>query len=111
MPSESIGPSVLGLYETHLPVRDLEVSIPFYRDSLGLELARIIPERQIAFFWVGDKSEAMLGLWQVGSAPLHMVLHFAFRMGLDDVLAAPERLKAKGIAPLGSTDNRWTRPR
>ena len=96
-----IGTDITGIYETHLPVRSLDRSIPFYRDKLGLTLATLIPERKIAFFWVGDKTQSMLGLWEAGSAPLHMVLHFAFRMPLEHVLTAPARLSAQGITPRG----------
>ena len=42
----------------------------------------------------------MLGLWSMGSAPMGLVLHIAFDVALDDVLAAGERLRARGIAPL-----------
>lgn len=67
---------ILGIYETHLPVSDLRRSISFYSQKVGLTLATEIPERNVAFFWVGAKETGMLGLWGVGSAPLHMKLHF-----------------------------------
>ena len=92
---------ILGVYETHLLVRDLERSIAFYRDKIGLELARVLPERRAAFFWVGGKDQGMLGLWQGGAGPLHMTLHFAFRCTEEAVLAGCERLQAQGIQPLG----------
>ena len=92
---------ILGVYETHLPVRDLERSIVFYRDKIGLELARLLPERRVAFFWVGGKEQGMLGLWQGGAGPLNMTLHFAFRCTQEAVLAGCERLQAQGIQPLG----------
>ncbi len=41
---------VSGLYESHLTVSDLERSIAFYRDVVGLELAHIVPSRHAAFF-------------------------------------------------------------
>lgn len=91
---------IQGVYETHLPVRDLKVSIAFYRDVLGLELAAEIPERKIAFFWVGDKRTGMLGLWEYGTAPLFMTLHFAFRTAREAVLSACEKLQTAGIQPL-----------
>ena len=91
---------IQGVYETHLPVADLARSVAFYRDIVGLMLAREIPARNVAFFWVGDKATGMLGLWGAGSGPLRMVQHFAFRMGLDDVIAAVGRLRALGVTPL-----------
>ncbi len=92
---------ILGIYETHLPVRNLERSVNFYRDIVGLEAAKVLPERQAAFFWVGGKEQGMLGLWQSGSGPLSMGLHFAFRCGMDTVLSGCERLGSRNIQPLG----------
>jgi lactoylglutathione lyase len=92
---------IQAVYETHIPVADLARSVAFYRDIVGLTLAREIPARNVAFFWVGDKSTGMLGLWGAGSGPLRMVQHFAFRMGLDDVIAAVARLRDLGVTPLG----------
>ena len=54
---------IKGLYETHLFVENLERSIVFYANVLGLELCHFEAERRIAFFWVGKPKEAMLGLW------------------------------------------------
>jgi lactoylglutathione lyase len=90
-----------GVYETHLPVADLARSVAFYRDIIGLTPAREIAARNVAFFWVGGKATGMLGLWGVGSGPLRMVQHFAFRMGLDALIAAVDRLRDLGVTPLG----------
>ncbi len=96
-----IAQNITGLYETHLTVRDLNQSLDFYRDTLGFELARHIPERNVAFLWVGGKDNGMLGLWETGSAPMGMRLHFAFRAPLQAVLDAPAQLRNAGITPLG----------
>lgn len=37
---------ISGLYESHLTVSDLDRSISFYRDVVGLELAHTIPGRE-----------------------------------------------------------------
>jgi NAD(P)H-dependent FMN reductase/catechol 2,3-dioxygenase-like lactoylglutathione lyase family enzyme len=92
--------AVRGLFEAHLPVADLEVSIAFYRDRVGLELAHLVPARQAAFFWIGPPGHAMLGLWASGSAPQRVSLHVAFAATLEDVLAAPRRLQEAGITTL-----------
>jgi lactoylglutathione lyase len=89
------------LFETHLTVRDLQRSMAFYGDNLGLKLARVFPERKVAFYWLGGAGESMLGLWEVGTAPQILSLHIAFTVDLQDLLRAPERLRAAGIAPLG----------
>lgn len=101
---------IVGVYETHLPVRDLQASVAFYRDVIGLELAGEFPARKIAFFWVGDKRTGMLGLWEYGTAPLFMTLHFAFRTEREAVLKACERLKAAGVEPLGIANNPISEP-
>lgn len=92
--------SVRGLFETHLTVADLPRSVAFYRDVVGLPVALELPERGVAFHWIGQPGRAMLGLWSTGSAPMGMQLHIAFEMSLEDLLGAPERLRAQGVEPL-----------
>ena len=82
--------AVARLFEAHLTVADLDRSIAFYRDSVGLDLAHVVPARQAAFFWIGSRGHAMLGLWAAGSAPQKTTMHIAFAAGLDDVIAAPQ---------------------
>jgi lactoylglutathione lyase len=92
--------NVRGLFETHLTVSDLPRSVEFYRDVVGLPVALELPERGAVFHWIGRPGQAMLGLWSIGSAPMNMQLHIAFEMDLEDVLAAPQRLRADGVEPL-----------
>jgi lactoylglutathione lyase len=40
---------VRGLFETHLTVADLQRSMTFFGEVLGLELAQVFPERKVAF--------------------------------------------------------------
>ena len=54
------------LFETHLPVRDLDRSVAFYRDVVGLQPALHDPDLGAAFFWIGAAGQAMLGLWAAG---------------------------------------------
>jgi lactoylglutathione lyase len=89
-----------GLYETHLTVSSLTVSIPFYRDIVGLELATVFDDR-VAFFWIDDKRTGMLGLWRSGNAPLGLRLHIAFRVSLKGVLESAAGLRSRGVQPLG----------
>ncbi len=53
---------ISGLYETHLTVSDLDRSVTFYRDVVGLELVHTVPKRHAAFFWIGGRDRSMLGL-------------------------------------------------
>src|SRR5437763_9853304 len=93
-------PKVTGLFETHLTVSDLERSIEFYRDTVGLPIALELPERGAAFFWIGGPGQAMLGLWSLGSAPIGLSLHIALSVSLADVLSACDALRSRGVTPL-----------
>jgi lactoylglutathione lyase len=92
--------SIARLFEAHLPVANLEASIAFYRDRVGLELAHLASARQAAFFWVGSRGNGMLGLWAAGSGPQKTTLHVAFATALEDVIAAPRALQSAGIVAL-----------
>jgi len=76
---------VTGLYESHLTVSDLDRSITFYRDVVGLELAHTVPKRHAAFFWIGGRDRSMLGLWSIHSSPVRLRLHIAFQAELEQV--------------------------
>jgi lactoylglutathione lyase len=90
----------LGLFETHLTVRDLDRSLRFYGDTLGFELAADFSDRHCAFFWIGPQRDAMLGLWEIGTGPQQMQLHTAFRVSLDELLRSCDALRSAGIEPL-----------
>jgi lactoylglutathione lyase len=98
------------LFETHLTVRDLDRSVTFYRDVVGLELAYLERERRVAFFWIGGKGTTMLGLWEIGVSPLALRLHTAFAAGLDAVLGAPAELRRAGVVPLDFHDQPTDEP-
>ncbi|MGB0028833.1 MAG: VOC family protein, partial [Nitrososphaeraceae archaeon] len=96
---------IRGLFETHLTVSDLQRSIRFYCDIVGLRLAYEIEGWSAAFFWIGNPSHSsirsMLGIWSIGTTPIGMRLHVAFEVeDINDLLSAPQQLKAKGIMPL-----------
>jgi len=90
---------VHSLFEAHLPVADLDSSIAFYRDRVGVELANVVPG-QAAFLWIGSPGRAMLGLWSAGGGPNRMALHVAFGSTVNEVSTAPGDLRAAGITPL-----------
>ncbi|MEM7346780.1 MAG: VOC family protein [Chloroflexota bacterium] len=75
---------ITGLFETHINVTNLEQSMRFYGETLGLEFARKEEARRVAFYWLGERGEAMLGLWE---KPKDQVIrqHFAFRATIDDI--------------------------
>ncbi len=90
-----------GLFEAHITVRDVQRSVAFYRDVVGLELGIAQPERPAAFFWVGGRGRSMMGIFGIGSGALAKQHHVAFQVKLEDVLAAPQRLRSAGITPFG----------
>ena len=90
---------IRGLFESHLTVANLDRSVGFYRDVLGLELAHQIEARHCAFFWLGGRGRTMLGLWSIHSAPISARLHLAFAVEVEDVIASVARLRAAGIVP------------
>jgi lactoylglutathione lyase len=94
---------IQGLWETHITVADLDRSIGFYRDVVGLTFAHAVPERHVAFFWIGQPRQAMLGLWSIHTSPMAMKLHYAFQVTIDDVKASVAALKRAGIEPLSGT--------
>ena len=101
---------IRGLFETHLTVRNVQASIAFYRDIVGLELAYEFPPRNVAFMWIGGRGHAMLGLWGIGTPPLTQKLHLAFNVALADLLLAPQKLRAAGVTPLGFNGQEVSEP-
>ncbi|MCQ4087000.1 VOC family protein [Saccharibacillus sp. JS10] len=97
---------ILGLYEAHLPVSQLERSVEFYT-KLGLELAW--KTEDIAFFWI-EKEKSWLGLWE-GEAyktPYDPSLrHIAFRVGYEELKNSLSWLKSIGVeaVPFGDRDS------
>lgn len=87
---------IKGLYEAHLPVRDLKRSIEFYT-SLELELAYKTPK--LAFFWI-LKGQSWVGLWETDKAetPYHPSLrHIAFHVDIEAIRNAKVWLADRGI--------------
>lgn len=101
---------IKGLYETHIYVEDLERSIEFYKNVLGLEPCHYDDNRRIAFFWVGKPKEAMLGLWEKPKEEIDR-RHFAFRCDKDFILnKASDFLKAEGLNPYNFLKDSTTKP-
>lgn len=101
---------VKALFESHLTVTDLRRAKSFYEALLGLELAGEFPERAVAFYWLGQEKNSMLGLWQVGTAPLKMNLHVALTIAIEDLLRAPDKLRSAGVVPRDFDNNPTDEP-
>jgi lactoylglutathione lyase len=101
---------IKGLYETHLFVEDLETSINFYKNILGLEQCHYEAGRRVAFFWIGKPKEAMLGIWEKPNAEIDK-RHFAFRCDVEDVLnKSVEFLKERNLKPFNFLKDTTERP-
>src|SRR6476469_8074079 len=92
-----------GLFEAHLHVLDLERSMRFYEDVLGLELGRHERERRAAFYWIGKDQSTMLGLWEAPpwiidvTSNIVRMQHIALAVGLKDMNSVIQKVKEKGI--------------
>ena len=95
-----------------LKIRSLAVSVPFYRDVLGLtEVARY--GTQMAFFSCGDNHHdlALLEVGAQAAPPMDNqvgLYHLAFKVGdsLDELRAFRDQLAAHGVALVGQADHR-----
>jgi catechol-2,3-dioxygenase len=92
-------------------VRDLEASIRFYRDILGLKDVGRGKGGRIAFFSTGlHHHDLSIELARTDAPPLPKgapgLYHIAFQVGttLDDLAAARRWVEAHGLQPFGETN-------
>jgi lactoylglutathione lyase len=90
---------IVGLYETHLFVENLERSIEFYKNVLGLTQCYYEEARRAAFFWIGKPKQAMLGLWEKPKDQID-IRHFAFTCTKEFILnESVSFLKSHNLMP------------
>src|SRR5580765_1012756 len=90
---------IKGIYETHINVVNLERSIEFYKNVLGLQQCSYSDTRRIAFFWVGEPKEYLLGLWEKPKEEV-VKMHFAFRCDKEDILnKSIDYLRSRKLKP------------
>lgn len=100
---------IKGLYETHLQVSDLEKSVEFYTEVLGLTLAHYDENRPIVFLWIGDDKKAMLGLWE--QKENLQKRHFAFTCDKEFILNSAESfLNDRRLKPYNFLKNKSEKP-
>lgn len=89
---------IKGLFETHLFVENLERSIDFYTNVLGLKQYLHTEERRAALFWIGEEPrQAMLGLWEKPKEEID-ARHFAFECDWEWILnESVDFLKSKNL--------------
>ncbi len=78
---------IKGLFGTHLFVADIERSIEFYGKVLGLKQCHYEDERRVAFFWIGQEKQSMLGLLEKPKESID-IGHFAFETDPDWIINA-----------------------
>ncbi|HEY7029953.1 MAG TPA: VOC family protein [Thermomicrobiales bacterium] len=101
---------IRGLFETHIDVADLDRSRHFYGATLGLEFGFLDAARRVAFYWIGRRGEAMLGLWEKPADRIRPQ-HFAFRSTVEDVLArAVPYLQERDLPPHNFLNDGTVRP-
>lgn len=84
---------IKGIYETHLPVKNLNESIKFYT-KLGLKIA--CKNDTTAFFWI-EEGRSWLGLWEGEEyqTRYHPSLrHIAFEVTYEDLKASLKWLES-----------------
>jgi lactoylglutathione lyase len=111
---------VLGVFETHLDVSDLDRALEFYVATLGLELAlrREVDQartdahtagaHEFALLWVGGRGSALLGLWE-RAEPIR-AQHFAFGIEWEELPRMVAELSAKGVEFRDFFQKRTTTP-
>jgi len=100
------------LYEAHVPVADTEAAQRFYVEVVGLRFAHRDLRRDIVFLCAGAERRSMLGLWAPGTmygSKFHEC-QIAFNVGLAELLAAGERLRAAGIKTQNFSGEETTEP-
>lgn len=91
---------VKDLFETHLTVRNLARSMKFFEEVVGIHRATVFLDFRVAFYWIGEFGQSMLGIWEVPHSPETLHHHIAFRAEMRDILQAANRLQAFGIPAL-----------
>lgn len=77
---------IRGLFKTHLFVKNLERSIDFYANVMGLEQFLYEEERKASLFWIGDKpKQSFLGIWEKPRDEIDL-RHFAFECDWEWIL-------------------------
>jgi catechol 2,3-dioxygenase-like lactoylglutathione lyase family enzyme len=90
---------IQGLYEAHLPVKNLEISIDFYT-RLGLKMAW--RDDDTAFFWI-EEGRSWLGLWegpQYETTYNPSLRHIAFRVSYENLKSSLSWLRSIQMIPV-----------
>ena len=87
---------VQGIGQLHVSVSDLERSVAFYRDVLGLRHLSTVDGQPMAFFDAGNGVRLYLGVPESDRFRSHPLVYYR----VDDVRAAFEEVTARGAPEL-----------
>jgi predicted enzyme related to lactoylglutathione lyase len=87
---------VLGVDNVFVPVGDLARAVEFYRDVVGLPVAKRFDEMGVALFRIGDETPGL----GVGVTNAPRVGEQKVWFEVPDARAAAEELSAAGVTPL-----------
>jgi len=92
---------VSGVDFVSVPTRDLDASVAFYGETLGLRRSAYRPDRGFAEFETGNLTLSIINPAQMGME--HVASHNPIALHVDDVAAARTALEAKGVTFAGDT--------
>jgi predicted enzyme related to lactoylglutathione lyase len=87
---------ITGVDFVGLPTHDLETSVAFYGDTLGLHRSAYRPDRHHAEFETGNLTINIMDAEKMGLP--HTVSQNPIALHVDDVAAARAELEGKGVA-------------
>jgi len=93
--------SISGVDFIAVPARDLQESVAFYGETLGLRRSVYMPERNFAEFETGNLTFNVLDAEAMGVP--HGVNRNAVALHVEDVAAARADLEARGVSFQGDT--------
>jgi predicted enzyme related to lactoylglutathione lyase len=95
------GQIITGVDFVPLPTHDIEASVTFYGETLGLRRSVYMPERNYAEFETGNLTLSVIDAEKMGlehnPQPTEIALH------VEDVEAARKALEARGVEFSGET--------
>jgi catechol 2,3-dioxygenase-like lactoylglutathione lyase family enzyme len=97
------------IFETHVQTTDLGRAMKFYGGTLGLELGCHLPSYSVAFYWIGGRGNAMLGVWEVAPDAWRSS-HFGFTIAEHEIDAALAALRAADLGLLDLLGNPTEEP-
>jgi catechol 2,3-dioxygenase-like lactoylglutathione lyase family enzyme len=92
------------IFEAHVQTTDLERAMRFYGSTLEMELGCYLPSPGVAFYWIGGRGNAMLGVWEVAPDAFHPS-HVGFTIAEREIDAALAALRAAGLSLLDLLGN------